>query len=114
MKEKISGGSHVLAKIIGFANALIHNAYLVAVSTPSRQSAFRVFSVLNNRGLDLFPSDIIKAESTAKRQQMSEEEFSERWEDKEVLLGRDSYNALLSHIRMIFAGLRFSLRLEEN
>lgn len=36
--------------------------FIVAVYTPSQQSAFRVFSRMNSRGLDLLPTDIIKAD----------------------------------------------------
>lgn len=40
--------------------------FLVIVSTTSRESAFRIFSVLNSRGLDLLPIDIIKADIIGK------------------------------------------------
>lgn len=42
----------------GFINFLLRRCYLVAVSTPSQESAFRVFSVMNSRGLDLQHTDI--------------------------------------------------------
>jgi uncharacterized protein with ParB-like and HNH nuclease domain len=51
------------ADLLGsFGSFLVQRCYLVAVSTPTQQSAFRVFSVLNNRGLDLLPTDIVKAD----------------------------------------------------
>ena len=51
--------------IKGFVIFLVQRCFLVAVSTSSQQSAFRVFSVMNSRGLDLQPTDIIKAVAVA-------------------------------------------------
>ena len=39
-------------KLCEFGAFLVQRCFLVAVFTPSQQSAFRVFSVLNSRGLD--------------------------------------------------------------
>ena len=39
-------------RLCEFGAFLVQRCFLVAVSTPSQQSAFRVFSVLNSRGLD--------------------------------------------------------------
>ena len=44
-----------------FVKFILTRCFLVVVSTPNQQSAFRVFSVMNSRGLDLQPTDIIKA-----------------------------------------------------
>lgn len=85
----------------GFAKFLVQRCFLVAVSTPSQKSAFRVFSVLNNRGLDLLPTDIIKADIIGKVPEASQDEYTERWEDLEVQTGRDGFNELFGHIRMI-------------
>jgi len=57
LAEKFSAN----ARLIAFGSFLVMRCFLVAVTTPSQQSAFRVFSVLNNRGLELLPTDIIKA-----------------------------------------------------
>lgn len=44
-----------------FTQFLLTRCYLVVVSTPSQESAFRIFTVMNSRGLDLLPTDIIKS-----------------------------------------------------
>ena len=49
-----------------FCEFLLTRCFLVAVYTPDRDSAFRVFSVMNSRGLDLLPIDIIKSEIIGK------------------------------------------------
>ncbi|AEJ00220.1 protein of unknown function DUF262 [Nitrosomonas sp. Is79A3] len=87
-----------------FVAFLLQRCFLVAVSTPSQQSAFRVFSVMNSRGLDLQPTDIIKADIIGKLKTDKErDEYNERWEDMEVELGRGGFNDLFSYVRMIYA-----------
>ena len=41
---------------------LAQRCYLVMVSASDQNSAYRIFSVLNDRGLDLSPTDILKAD----------------------------------------------------
>ncbi len=90
-------------QLLGFGIFLMTRCFLVVVSTPSQQSAFRVFSVLNNRGLDLLPSDIIKAEAIGKITESKRDSFNDRWEEIEVDTGRNGLNDLLGFIRMIYA-----------
>lgn len=87
-----------------FVNFLLTRCYLVAVSTPSQESAFRVFSVMNSRGLDLQHTDIIKADLIGKiAGEPAREEYNEKWEDMEVELTRSGFADLFSYIRMIHA-----------
>ena len=86
-----------------FVAALFNQCFFVVVTTPDNESAFRVFSVLNNRGLSLLPSDIIKARIIGEIPEDSRAYYTDKWEDIEVGLGRESFNALLSHVRMIYA-----------
>lgn len=90
-------------KLWRFGAFLVQRCFLVAVSTPSQQSAFRVFSVLNNRGLDLLPSDIVKADVIGRIAPARQDEFTEKWEELEVQTGRNGFNDLIGHIRMIYA-----------
>lgn len=91
-------------KIKGFVAFILQRCFLVAVSTPSQQSAFRVFSVMNSRGLDLQPTDIIKADIIGQLHSDEEREgYNERWEDMEVELGRGGFNDLFTYVRMIYA-----------
>lgn len=89
--------------LINFGVFLMTRCFLVAVTSPSQQSAFRVFSVLNNRGLDLLPSDLIKADAIGKIAEQKRDEFNDTWEAIEVETGRDGLNDLLTYIRMIYA-----------
>ena len=47
---------------IRLAQFILQRTLLVVVSTPDLNSAYRIFSVLNDRGLDLTSADILKAE----------------------------------------------------
>lgn len=77
--------------------------YLVIVSTPDLDSAFRIFSVLNDRGLDLSVTDILKADIIGQIGKPSEFEYTDKWENMEDQLGRETFTDLFAHIRMIYA-----------
>jgi Protein of unknown function DUF262/Protein of unknown function (DUF1524) len=89
--------------LCAFGAFLVQRCFLVAVSTPSQQSAFRVFSVLNSRGLDLLPTDIIKSVVIGNIIPTKQDEFTDKWEELEVQTGRNGFAELFGHIRMIYA-----------
>lgn len=86
---------------------LANNCSLVVISTPDLEAAYRIFSVLNNRGLDLAPIDIIKAQvlglirTTAG--DIKSREYAAEWSRIENELGRDAFGDLFGHIRAIYA-----------
>ena len=92
---------------------LLRRCYLVVVHTPNFESAYKIFSVLNDRGLDLSITDILKADiigkitqaekQISKPTQAKEEKYTRKWEDLEELLGREDFTELFSYIRMIYA-----------
>ncbi|WP_407278225.1 DUF262 domain-containing HNH endonuclease family protein [Aromatoleum evansii] len=90
-------------RLCEFGAFLVQRCFLVAVSTPSQQSAFRVFSVLNSRGLDLLPTDIIKSDVIGKIPADKQDAFNDIWEELEVETGRDGFAEVFAHIRMIHA-----------
>lgn len=90
-------------KVQPFCTFLLTRCFLVSVSAPSQQSAFRVFSVMNNRGLDLLPIDIIKADVIGEIPVDEQQSYTEKWEDLEVQTTRDGFNEVFTHTRMIFA-----------
>ncbi len=81
---------------------VITGCLLVVVSTPDMDSAYRIFSVLNDRGLDLSHTDILKSEIIGKIPLSQQEQYNKLWEDTEVMLGRSTFQDLFSHIRMIY------------
>ncbi|PKO27553.1 MAG: hypothetical protein CVU36_19680 [Betaproteobacteria bacterium HGW-Betaproteobacteria-9] len=90
-------------QLCAFGAFIVQRCFLVAVSTPSEQSAFRVFSVLNSRGLDLLPTDIIKSDVIGKVMPELRDDYNETWEELEVETGRDGFAEVFGHIRMIYA-----------
>ena len=84
------------------AQFIVQRCYLVVVSTSDQSSAYRIFSVLNDRGLDLSPTDILKADIIGGLDENIRNEYTEKWEDMEEELSRDSFRELFAHIRMIF------------
>jgi len=75
--------------------------YVVVVSTPNFDSAFRIFTVLNDRGLDLLPSDIFKARVIGDVPENEQDHYTNKWEEVEVALGRDKFSRFFEHIRLI-------------
>lgn len=84
------------------AQFVIKQCFLVVVSTPDFASAYRIFTVLNNRGLDLSHSDILKSDIIGKIPQGEQEKYGKKWEDTEELLGREAFADLFSHTRTIY------------
>ncbi len=81
---------------------ILQHTFLVVVSTPSLESAFRIFSVLNDRGLDLTVADILKAEIIGQIPEGEQPVYTDKWEDAEEELGTQEFATLFSHIRMIY------------
>lgn len=81
---------------------LLQRCYLVVIAVATVEMAHRVFTVLNARGLDLAPTDILKADLLDRTSPTQEQIFADRWEALEELLGRDKFVDLFQHIRMIY------------
>lgn len=95
-------------KRMSLAAMLGTRTYLVVVSTPDLNSAHRIFSVMNARGLDLTPADIFKSRVIGDIGDEESSGYADKWEQEEVDLGRDAFASLFGHIRMIFAKERAS------
>lgn len=81
---------------------LVQRCYLVVVSASDQNSAYRIFSVMNDRGLDLSPTDILKADIIgAMPEETIRTTYTDKWEEIEEDLGREDFRELFAHIRMI-------------
>jgi hypothetical protein len=87
---------------VRLAQFIVTRCYLVVVATPDLDSAYRIFSVLNSRGLDLSATDILKAEVIGAIPAAQRDTYTRRWEGIEEDLGRDPFGELFSHIRMVY------------
>lgn len=89
--------------MLGFIQFLVTRCFLIVVSTVNQESAFRIFSVMNSRGLDLLPTDIIKSETIGKLPAELQKRYTTKWEEMETLTGREGFNEVFTHTRTIFA-----------
>lgn len=85
-----------------FCKIILKQCYMVVVCTINQDSAFRIFTVMNSRGLELMPIDILKSQIIGKIEDDEKQKYTDLWEDNEEMLGRDKFNMLFSHIRMLF------------
>ena len=81
---------------------LMKRCYIVVVSTPDLDSAYRIFSVLNARGLDLRLTDLLKSEIIGAVPTDYQQKYTDIWEQEEEELGREAFQELFAHIRMIY------------
>jgi len=87
---------------VELAQFILQRCYLVIVSTADEDSAYRIFSVLNSRGLDLSATDILKAKIIGGIADKQRDGYTRKWEDAEEELGRDDFNTLFAHIRTVY------------
>lgn len=85
-----------------FTSYLMTKCVLVIVSTPDLDSAYRIFSTLNARGLNLSLTDLLKSEIIGAIPEKRQEKYTRIWETEEEDLGREEFQELFSHIRMIY------------
>lgn len=103
LKRKIDSSFEDDSDFLGFQTFLLTRCYIISVITPSQTSAFRVFSVMNSRGLDLLPIDIFKADIIGEIPSNQQNAYTQKWEEMENNLTRQGFNELFVHIRMIYA-----------
>lgn len=92
---------HEVNKLVRLSQFVLTMCYIVIVSTPDIDSAYRIFSVMNDRGLELTATDILKSTIIGEITETKQEEYTRLWEDLEESTGREAFNELFSHIRMI-------------
>lgn len=80
---------------------LLNNVLLIYVSTEDLEDAFRLFMILNDRGIPLRNSDILKSMNLGALEKPSDKiKYARLWEEAEGELG-DDFDRFLSYIRTI-------------
>jgi len=83
-----------------FANYILTKVFVVFVNTDSLKSAYRLFNVLNARGLPLANADLIKNTLFSLLNDPTRSiELEERWIELEETLGLDRLDSFLGHHR---------------
>ena len=77
------------------------NVLMIYVSADELEDAFRLFTVMNSRGIKLRNSDILKADNLGQIKDNTKRlEWAKKWEDAESYFTED-FDAFLSHLRTI-------------
>lgn len=77
------------------------NVLMIYVSADELEDAFRLFTVMNSRGLKLRNSDILKADNLGKiKDNVKRLDCAKKWEETENYFAED-FDAFLSHLRTI-------------
>jgi len=85
-----------------FVRHMLTSVYVVCIKTKNLTTAYRLFNVLNTRGLPLTPSDLLKSENLgAIEDEKERERYGEKWLRIERNLGREELANVISYIRMM-------------
>ena len=84
-----------------FIRFIRNRLLLIYVATEDLDDAFRLFTILNDRGVPLRNSDILKSQNLgALTNDKEKEKYAKLWEETEGELG-DDFDRFLNHIRTI-------------
>lgn len=87
-----------------FGKFVLQKSFIAVLRAEDQLRALRIFAILNNRGIDLHPVDILKA-NILEKTSLSEgqkQKFAENWEEYEEDLERKRFQDLIGHIRMTY------------
>lgn len=84
------------------AQYILQNVYIVFVKTDSFASSFRLFNVLNNRGLPLSSADLLKNAlfEAADGNKKHSKQVDQAWDEVESMVGRDKLDKFLTIHRL--------------
>lgn len=78
---------------------ILNNVVMIYISADSLEDAFRLFSVMNDRGQKLSNADILKSSNLEKIEDSSEmNEYAREWENMQEDLGND-FDRFLAYVR---------------
>ena len=85
-----------------FLRYLLTKVYFVRIITSSRSSAFRLFNVLNTRGLPLSAADVLKSMNLEFVSDKERGIYFRKWRELESDLGREEFENIISYVRTIY------------
>lgn len=102
LKSRCPENTELESWILYLLKNILSKCYLVTVSTSDFDTAYRVFSTINTRGLDLQLNDVLKSEIIGSIENDKDRyEYTQIWDGEETDLGRKDFDALFSHIHRI-------------
>lgn len=94
-----------------FLQFILNNVLLIYVATENMEDAFRLFMILNDRGVPLRNSDILKSLNLGALELDSDKiKYAKLWEEAEGELG-DDFDRFLNHIRTVLVKEKSRLNL---
>jgi len=86
-----------IADLEKFITHMLRNVYVVCIKTQNLATAYRLFNILNTRGLPLATSDLLKSENLGVIEDEEERErYGRIWRSIEDGIGRESSQMLLA------------------
>lgn len=100
-KESFTGenGELLEDKLNEFTKYLLQKVVLVVITTDSFTSAFRLFNVINARGLPLTNADLLKSENLRVIDEAVRAKYTDMWECDEQDLGKEKLEQIIGFIR---------------
>lgn len=93
-------GSLTPTELNQFAIYLFNKVIVIYVASESLEDAFRLFTILNDRGIPLSNSDILKSMNVgAVADPNRRRKFAVMWEELEGEFGREEFDRFLGHLR---------------
>ena len=85
-----------------FAVFLFQKVIVIYVASETLEDAFRMFTILNARGIPLSNSDILKSMNVGTvGDEAKRKKFARMWEELEGEFGREDFDRFLGHVRTI-------------
>lgn len=84
-----------------YVKYLLKKVIMVVITTRSFDSAFRLFNVVNARGMPLTNADLLKSDNLSKVPDHEREKYTNTWENIEEEIGIEKMEMLISFIRII-------------
>lgn len=97
--------------IVKFVQFVCGNVVMIHISADTLEDAFRLFSIMNDRGLKLSNADILKSSNLEYLKSSSEmDDYARKWEELQCNLGAD-FDRFLSYVRTLYAKTKVKVNL---
>jgi len=97
--------------IMKYVQFVSQNVVMIHISADTLEDAFRLFSIMNDRGLKLSNADILKSSNLEYLKSSSEmDDYARKWEELQYNLGND-FDRFLSYVRTLYAKTKVKVNL---
>ena len=95
-------------ELADFGKFILQKFFIAILRADNKLRALRIFAILNDRGINLHPVDILKARILEKTKLADSQKtkLAEKWEEYEGKLDRKRFQDLIDHMRMTYIRAR--------